>query len=344
MIDGAAEALRRYLQDKLPGFDKPCQLRAFQGGLSNPTFHIAAGAYSYVLRKKPGGRLLSSAHAVDREYRVQRTLADSEVPVPKVLLLCEDEAIIGQMFYVMEFVEGRVFSDRLLSACTSEHRSAMYAQMNDVLARLHRVDYQRVGLERFGRTDAYVRRQVQRWSAQYAASGVETLPQLAHLTQWLLDHVPQTEEVTLVHGDYRLANLLYHPTEPRIVAVLDWELATLGHPLADLAYNCLPWRLPSSTARGFADLQWRDSGIPSEEAYLQAYCEATARPGLPDWDYFLVFAMFRTAAILAGVYGRALQGNAADAGSLQASAVYKDITLLAWETASRSPDGERFLD
>ena len=327
------EALRCYLQAALPGFDAPCSLRQFQGGLSNPTYHVQAGSHAYVVRKKPPGKLLPSAHAIDREFRVQNAVAGSGVPVPKMLLFCDDATIIGQPFYVMEYVEGRIFTDRLLRACSPAHRTAMYSQMNAVLARLHRIDFRSVGLDTFGRTDTYVARQVQRWSTQYAASGVEEVPELQHLTQWLVHHMPKGEEVALVHGDYRLANLLFHPSEPRIVAVLDWELATLGHPLADLAYNCLPWRLPASTARGFADLDLRDSGVPSEHGYLSDYCRAAGRPDVPDWEYFIVFSMFRTAAILAGVYGRALRGNVADARALETSAIYKDITQLAWATA-----------
>jgi len=332
------DALRRYLTDKVPGFEQSCTVRQFQGGLSNPTFHVQAGQHAYVLRKKPPGKLLPSAHAVDREFRVQRALAGSGVPVPKMYLLCEDESIMGQMFYVMEHVEGRIFTDRLLSECERDERAAIYREMNQVLARLHRIDHRAVGLESFGRGENYARRQVERWSKQYAASASEDLPEMKQLSGWLNEHVPDRDEITIVHGDYRLGNLVFHPTQSKVLAVLDWELATIGHPLSDLAYCCLPWHLPRATERGFADVDIEALGIPTEAAYLAEYCRATERADVPNWNFFVIFSMFRIAAILAGAYRRALDGNASDAQTTtRVGAVYKEIAKHAWAQAqSRS--------
>src|SRR5689334_4635234 len=218
----------KYLAEHLPGFEGPCTIRQFQGGFSNPTFHLETPQRSYVMRKKPPGHLLPSAHQVDREYRVMHALAKSDVPVPKMLLLGTDETIVGSIFYVMEHVTGRVYIDRLLPGCTPAERRAMYDDMNSVLAKLHRVDYKAVGLEDFGKPAAYVERQVSRWTKQYVASATEELPAMARLMEWLPAHMPKEDEATIVHGDYRIGNLLYHPTEPKVVAVLDWELSTIG--------------------------------------------------------------------------------------------------------------------
>jgi aminoglycoside phosphotransferase (APT) family kinase protein len=328
-------ALFRYLEREMPGFETPCLVRQFQGGQSNPTFHLQTPDRAFVLRKKPPGALLASAHAVDREFRVQAALADSGVPVPRMRLLCEDASVIGTAFYVMDHVDGRVFPDRLLPGCTREERRAMYESMAEVLAALHRIDYRAVGLEGFGRPEGYITRQTARWSKQYLASRTEPEPAMDRLIEWLPAHLPAAEEVAIAHGDYRIGNLLFHPSEPRVVAVLDWELATIGHPIADLAYCCLAYRLPETGGRGFAGTDIARLGIPSEADFVALYCRNVGRASIPDWEYFLVFAMFRLAAILVGVYRRGLDGNAADARAIEAGTAYKDFARVAWETAQR---------
>jgi aminoglycoside phosphotransferase (APT) family kinase protein len=331
-------ALGRYLAANLPGFDGRLTIRQFQGGQSNPTFHVQvghvqAGGRAVVLRKKPPGALLPSAHAVDREYRVLKALAGSAVPVPAVHLLCTDEGVIGQMFYVMDWVDGRVFPDRLLPGCSPTERAAMYDHMNEVLAALHRVDWRAVGLEGFGRPDGYVARQIARWSRQYAASRTEPVAAMDRLIEWLPAHRPAGDAAAIAHGDYRVGNLIFHPTEPRVVAVLDWELATIGHPLADLAYNCLAYRLSGTHDHGFPMAEIGALGLPAEADYVAAYAQRTGRAAIDDWEFFIVFAMFRIAAILAGVYRRGLDGNAADARALEASRDYREIADRAWEIA-----------
>jgi aminoglycoside phosphotransferase (APT) family kinase protein len=330
-------ALRRYLAANLPGFSGECAVRQFQGGQSNPTFHIAAGGREFVLRKKPPGALLPSAHAVDREFAVLKALSGSRVPVPQVHLLCRDESVIGQMFYVMDYVPGRVFPDRALPGCSPADRAAMYDDMNAILAALHKIDFRAVGLDGFGKPEGYIARQVTRWAKQYAASRTEDVPTMDRLTEWLPANTPARDEVSIVHGDYRPGNLIFHPTEPRVVAVLDWELATIGHPLADLAYNCLAYRMPDAGGRGFADLDTKALGIPTEEDYVAAYCRRTARSEIPDWEFFIVFSMFRSAAIIQGVYRRGLDGNNADPSALKLGDTYKEIAERAWAIAERIP-------
>lgn len=321
--------LHRYLQAHVHGFGAQLVVRQFQGGFSNPTFHLQTADRAYVLRKKPPGQLLPSAHAVDREYKALKALQDTDVPVPRVHLLCEDESVIGTIFYVMDYVEGRVYTDRLLPGCTPVQRTAMYDAMNDVLARLHRVDYRTAGLEDFGKPTDYVARQVSRWSRQYVASCVEDTPAMNRLMEWLPANLPAQDEATIAHGDYRIGNLLFHPTEPRVVAVLDWELSTIGHPIGDLAYCCSAYHLPSSSGRGFADRNVAALGIPSEAEFLESYRQRTGRAEIPDWTFFLVFSLFRAAAILAGVYRRSLDGQGVDARMTQAKQAYQDIAARA---------------
>jgi aminoglycoside phosphotransferase (APT) family kinase protein len=297
-------ALERYLRERLPGFAGPLTVRQFRGGQSNPTYHLAAGGRDYVLRRKPPGKLLPSAHAVDREYRVLAALAaHTDVPVPRPHLLCEDEGVIGTIFYVMDCVHGRIFRDANLPGATRAERSAIYDSMNDVLARLHTVDWQKLGLADFGRPGNYYARQIHRWSQQYRASETETIEAMERLMEWLPKNIPASDETTLVHGDYRPGNMIVHPTEPRVVAVLDWELSTLGHPMADLAYNCMPYHLGHEW-EGLREAPLAELGIPTEEAYLAAYCRRTGRAGIEDWDFYIAFAEFRLAAIAQGIMGR----------------------------------------
>ncbi len=330
-------ALANYLAGRVPDFTGEMVVRQFQGGFSNPTFHLQTRDRAYVLRKKPPGQLLPSAHAVDREYKVLDALKSTDVPVPHVHLLCTDDSVIGTMFYVMDYVAGRVYTDRLLPGCTAQQRAEMYDAMNDVLAKLHSVDYEAVGLADFGKPTGYVARQVARWSKQYVASCVEDTPAMNALMEWLPAHQPAQDEATIAHGDYRIGNLLYHPTESRIVAVLDWELSTIGHPLGDLAYCCSAYHSPSAGGRGFKELDLQALGIPSEAEFLEAYRRRTGRPDIPHWKFFIVFSLFRSAAILAGVYKRAIDGQGVDARMAEAKQAYQDIAARAWDIA-RGPD------
>ena len=328
--------LARYLSQHVDGFRGDLLVQQFQGGFSNPTFHLQTADRAFVLRKKPPGQLLPSAHAVDREYKVLKALQDTDVPVPRVHLLCEDDSIIGTMFYLMDYVEGRVYTDRLLPGCSVQQRTEMYDAMNDVLAKLHRVDYRAVGLEGFGKPNGYVARQVARWSKQYLASAIDDTPAMNHLMQWLPENLPAQDEATIAHGDYRIGNLLFHPTQSRVVAVLDWELSTIGHPLGDLAYCCSAYHLPGSSGRGFDSTDIAALGIPSESQFLEDYRRRSGRAGIPDWTFFIVFSMFRSAGILAGVYRRSVDGQGVDARMAQAKEAYQDIAARAWAIAQKN--------
>jgi aminoglycoside phosphotransferase (APT) family kinase protein len=322
-------ALARFLRGKLPGFDAQIEVRQFQGGQSNPTYRIGTPAGTYVLRKKPAGKLLPSAHAIDREFAVMRALA-GQVPVPKMYLLCDDESVVGQPFYVMEHIDGRVMPDaRLLDALRDERR-ALCLELATVLARLHRVDYKAVGLGEFGRSEGYVARQLARWSKQYVASRVEDNADMDRLIAWLEANLPPNDESSVVHGDYRTHNVLYARQEPRIAAVLDWELATIGHPLADLAYCCLPYHLPPEDARGFQGESPQALGIPSEEEMTSAYCREAGRSELPHWRYMLAFSLFRSAAFRAGVYRRACDGTASNPQALDFGRRFRGTATWAW--------------
>ena len=318
--------LQDYLEEHIPGFSGELTAEKFAGGQSNPTFKLSAGGQHYVLRRKPPGELLKSAHAVDREYRVISALQDTDVPVAKTFCLCEDEDVIGSMFYVMEYMDGRVFWDATLPEIdTNEERSAIYDEMNRVLANLHNVDYEAVGLADFGRPGNYFERQISRWTKQYRASETEHNADMETLIEWLPANMPPDDgTVSLVHGDYRLDNVMFHKTEPRIIAVLDWELSTLGHPLADLSYQCMAWALPRSD-QGMSGLGGVDRaalGLPTDDEYVANYCARTGRQEIQNWNFYMVFCFFRLAAILQGVKKRALIGTASSAeASARAAAV-----------------------
>jgi aminoglycoside phosphotransferase (APT) family kinase protein len=323
-------ALAKYLgESKL-------EVQQFAGGQSNPTFLVTSGDRRRVLRKKPPGKLLPSAHLIEREYRIIRALENTAVPVPKAELLCEDASIIGTPFYVMEYVEGRIIADPALPGVSSEERRALYDAMNQTLAALHSVDWRSVGLEGFGKTEGYVRRQIERWSQQYEASKTGVVEAMDRLMPWLLEHVPEKDETTIAHGDYRPGNLLFHPTEPRVLAVLDWELSTLGHPIGDLAYNCMAYHLPKAQGEltGVVGLELRELGIPSEDEYVARYCERTGRDSIPNFSFFVAFALFRIAAICQGVYKRGLDGNASDAAAGRFGKSAIQLAELAWRTAA----------
>ena len=325
--------LGAYLSERLPGFSTPCQISQFQGGQSNPTFHLATPQGAYVLRKQPPGVLLPSAHAVDREFMVMRALYGTAVPVPRMLLLCTDPAVIGQMFYVMEYVYGRVFTDASLPQLPAAERAALYASMNETLAALHRIEPAGVGLGGFGRPQGFLSRQIARWSRQYAAAHLPQCVAMERLMQWLAAQDPGAEEVAIHHGDFRLGNLMIHASEPRVIAVLDWELSTLGHPLADLAYTCLVYH-GSVFAPGGPLIS--GNGVPTEADFVSDYCRRMGRAPIERWPYYLAFSLFRAAAILAGVYRRALDGNAADGHALERGGAYREVAELGWSLARRA--------
>lgn len=325
------EALQNYLQDKLPGFSGQLHAEKFAGGQSNPTFLLSDDTQKWVLRRKPPGELLASAHAVDREYRVLSALRDTDVPVAKTYLLCEDESIIGSMFYIMEYLDGRVFWDpELPEVSSNEERTAIYEDMNRVLAALHSVDPVSVGLEDFGRPGNYFERQLSRWTKQYRASETEHSPAMERLIEWLPANMPEDDGlVSLVHGDFRLDNLMFHPTEPRIIGILDWELSTLGHPLADLSYQVMAWQMPAGDGlRGLAGCDRAALGIPTDEAYIASYCERTGRADIAHWSFYLVFCFFRLAAILQGVKKRSLIGTASSAEATAKGALVEPLAEM----------------
>jgi aminoglycoside phosphotransferase (APT) family kinase protein len=329
-------ALEGYLGRHLPGFQGPLRVRQFQGGQSNPTYYLVTpGGQDYVLRRKPPGQLLPSAHAVDREYRVIAALAGSGIPVPRAYLLCEDPAVIGTAFYVMSHVPGRIFRHPSLPGLPERERRPLYQDAVEVLARLHLVDWRAVGLAEFGRPGSYYGRQIHRWTQQYRASETETIPAMERLIEWLPAHQPADDATTLVHGDYRIGNLVVDAAAPRVAAVLDWELSTLGHPLADLAYFCLPFRLTPDTFEGLAGLDLAPQGLPTEAEVVAAYCARTGRPGIPAWDFYVAFALFRLAAILQGIMGRVLAGTANDPRARDRGLRARPLAEAAWRVASR---------
>jgi aminoglycoside phosphotransferase (APT) family kinase protein len=332
-----APSLRRWLDSRLAGDWAAARLHAFTRGQSNPTFLVEAGPARYVLRKKPPGALQPSAHAIDREFRVLEALSGRGVPVPRPLLYCDDATVIGTPFYLMDHVEGRVFADPRLPGLTPAERHGAYASFIDCLARLHRLAPAGVGLADFGRAGQYYERQISRWSRQYRAAETERIPPMERLLDWLPAHRPSAETTCVVHGDYRFENVIFHPTEPRVVAILDWELATLGDPLSDVAYAALWYRLPPHAFHGLAGADLAGSGIPDEDTLLAGYCEAAGRPEAPAWNFYIAFAFFRLAAILQGVRRRALDGNAAAPDALERGSLASLCAELGWQAASAAP-------
>jgi aminoglycoside phosphotransferase (APT) family kinase protein len=329
--------LDAYLRAHVAGYSGELTVEQFKGGQSNPTFLLQAGGKRYVLRRKPPGNLLPSAHAVDREYRVIRALAATDVPVAQAYALCEDLDVIGSAFYVMDYVEGRILWNSALPDHAPAERAAMFDEMNRVIAALHSVDYAQHGLADYGKPGNYLERQVARWTRQYRASETERIEAVENLIAWLPQHIPAGDETAIVHGDYRIDNVIFHPTEPRILAVLDWELSTLGHPLADFAYHCMTWRMAPGASRGLAGLDLKALGIPSEDEYVAAYCRRTGRAGIAreQWEYYMVFNMFRLTGILQGVMARALQGNASSAEALAAGKRARPLAEMAWQLVER---------
>ena len=322
-----------YLHDHLENFPREARLRQFQGGQSNPTFLLETATQKYVLRKKPPGQLLASAHQIDREYRIQQALRGTDIPVAPMRLYCADPAIIGTEFYIMDFLPGRVFGDVLMPELSPAERGALQLDLFTTIGRLHRLDYSAHGLADFGRPANYVERQLKRWRGQYESAQTEDVPAMTKLMEWLGAHLSERDESAIAHGDFRLGNVMVHPADPQIIAVLDWELATLGHPLADLAYCCMPFHLPhiEGPLQGYGELDLVAHGLANEGDMLSLYCRITGRAEIVDWKFFLGFAMFRSAAIAEGVYARALAGNAADARGIAMHGVMKVMAERGWE-------------
>jgi len=337
-------ALSTWLQAQVPGFEGPLQIEMFKGGQSNPTYKLITPTAAYVMRAKPGpvAKLLPSAHAIEREFRVMSALQGSDVPVATMLALCEDESVIGRAFYIMECVNGRVMWNQSLPDLDNAQRGAVYDEMNRVLAELHKVKPGTVGLGGYGKPGNYFERQIGRWIKQYLASITQPIPEMDRLMEWLPQNIPAMARdesmVSIVHGDYRLDNLMFHPTEPRVLAVLDWELSTLGHPLADFSYHCMAWHIPPGAFRGIGGLDVVSLGIPTEAEYIARYCErtgfATPEQLQADWNFYLAYNLFRLAAILQGIAKRVEMGTASSAQAVSSAAGARPLAELAWRFAS----------
>jgi aminoglycoside phosphotransferase (APT) family kinase protein len=317
---------------------KISRIEQFKGGQSNPTYRFTeASGKEFVLRRKPPGKLLPSAHAVEREYRVIKALSERQFPVARPHVLCEDESVIGTAFYVMDYVEGRVLWDQALPGMAKPERFAVWDELNRVIARLHSLDYRQLGLDTFGKPGNYIERQVARWSKQYQASETEPIPAMDNLIEWLPKNIPPEAATTVVHGDYRLDNVIFHPSEPRILAVLDWELSTLGDPLADFAYHCMSWHIPPGQFRGIGGLDFESLGIPTERQYVDLYCRRTNRKSInaSHWDFYLAYNLFRIAAILQGIMKRVVDGTAASAHARDAGGRARPMAELGWQQVEK---------
>lgn len=317
----------------------PLAVTPLGGGQSNPTFVVATGSRSslhhprYVLRKQPDGMLLPGAHAVDREYRVMCALQGTDVPVPRMHAYCDDASVVGTPFFIMQWLDGRVLVDQTLPGIAPDDRAAIYADMNRVMVALHAIDPGAVGLDGFGRPGNYFERQIARWSKQCLASSLPMGESMRRLIDWLPAHIPAGDETSVVHGDFRLDNVVLHPVEPRIIGVLDWELSTLGHPLADFAYHCMGWHIPASLWRGIAGVDLRGTGIPSEAEYIDAYARATGRDPSAHWDFYLAYNLFRMAAILRGIGQRVADGTATAPDARETAAKADPLADIGWACA-----------
>jgi len=329
-IDQAS--LEAWMQANVDGYLGPLTIEQFKGGQSNPTYRLQTPGRNYVLRRKPPGVLLKGAHAVEREARVMSALSTIGFPVPRIHGLCTDDGVIGSWFFVMDMVEGRVFWDASFTDVPRDERRQYMDAMNATLATLHQVDYAAIGLENYGKPGGYVRRQIERWSKQYLEDELAGhYPAMDKLVEWLPQHLPSTEAVTITHGDFRADNMIFHPAKPEVLAVLDWELSTLGDPLADFAYHAMMFRMPPDILGGIAGLDLQAAGLPDESAYVQAYCQRTGRSGIPDLDFYVVFNMFRFAAILHGIKGRVLRGTAASADAESMGNRFARVADIAWQ-------------
>ncbi len=340
------ERLEGWLKGRVPGFEGPLTVEMFRGGQSNPTYKLSTPTQSYVMRAKPGpvAKLLPSAHAIEREFAVMHALCATAVPVARMLALCEDESVIGRAFYIMEFVSGRVLWDQSLPGMLPTQRREIYLEMNRVLAELHKIRPADIGLATFGKPGNYFERQIGRWSKQYLASVTQPIDEMDQLMAWLPANIPPRARddslVSVVHGDYRLDNLIFHPQEARVLAVLDWELSTLGHPLADFAYHCMAWHIPPGAFRGIGGLDHHSLGIPVEDEYIRLYCDRTglAAPDdlRTDWNFYLAYNLFRIAAILQGIAKRVETGTASSAQARASGAGARPMAALAWQFASKA--------
>jgi acyl-CoA dehydrogenase len=318
------------------------QATLLTGGQSNPTYRLDMGAQQLVLRKKPMGDLLPSAHAVDREYRVIQALQGSGVPVPQTLLYSDDVSLLGTAFYVMRFMQGRVYFDQALPGMTPQQRGQVYRDVNRAIATLHTINPESVGLGDFGRAGNYFSRQINRWGKQYLENHTQPIADLEKLIDWLPDRIPASDEVSIVHGDYRLDNVMLHPTEPRAIAVLDWELSTLGHPLADFSYHCMGWHIPPALWRGIGGLDLQALGIPSEAEYVSQYVQTTGLKAVEEhWDFYLAYNFFKIAAILYGIGERARQGTAASPDAFEMAKKAAPLTEIGWRYAQKYEAGRR---
>ena len=323
-------ALDRYLKNNLAGYTGASRVQQFEGGQSNPTFLLTAGGKQYVMRKKPPGKLLPSAHQVEREYRVMKALEKTTVPVPKMLLLCEDDSIIGTPFFLMEYVSGRVLGDLTLPDMTPEERRAIYLDMIGVLAALHALDYVSLGLEDYGKTGNYFSRQIGRWSKQYVAAKTDEIASMERLMTHLPEYVPEDDTSCIVHGDFRMENMLFHPTEPKVAALLDWELSTLGHPLGDLGYSCMPYHSGVAGKPSLIGLTGPETGIPTEQEFVAEYCRLTGRQSIKNLNFYLAFSYFRLASILQGVYKRGIMGTASSTEAIERGRMAREMADIAW--------------
>ena len=329
-----ADRLAAWMANNVEGFSGPMDVSQFQRGASNPTFMLTAGPNRYVLRKKPPGQLLASAHQVDREYRVMKALGGVGFPVPHMRAFCDDDSVIGTPFYVMDFLDGRIFRDATLPGLEPAERKAIYADLVATLARLHAVDYEAIGLGDYGRPGNYFERQIGRWTKQYRGAQTEEIPEMERLIESLPGRVPSDETVTIAHGDYRPENVMYHPTEPRIIAVLDWELSTLGHPLADLAYTCILWHSHSQQWGSLLDVDLKAMGLPTEDEHVAAYCRLTGRDHIEDFSFYLSFSLFRLASIGQGVFKRNLDGIGTGNAERDNSGT-RQLAATAWAVLQR---------
>ena len=338
-------ALESWLVANMTGFEGPLSLEMFKGGQSNPTYKLITPKSAYVMRAKPGpvAKLLPSAHAIEREFKVMKGLSGTSVPVATMHVLCEDEAIVGRAFYVMEFVAGRVLWDQSLPGMTNAQRGDIYDEMNRVIAALHSVKFAEQGLASYGKPGSYIERQIGRWSKQYVASQTQVIAEMDRLMAWLPANIPNSAKdetlVSIVHGDFRLDNLMFHPTEPKVLAVLDWELSTLGHPLADFSYHCMAWHIKPGSFRGIGGLDHHALGIPNEAEYIKRYCERTGfttpEKLALDWNFYMAYNLFRIAAILQGIAKRVEDGTASSDQAKSSGAGAKPMAELAWHFASQ---------
>ena len=330
-------ALQEYMRQHVDGYSGDLTLEQFKGGQSNPTFKLTANGQCYVMRAKPGpaAKLLASAHAIDREFRVMDALHKAGFPAARQYALCTDESVIGRAFYIMEFIEGRVLWNQSLPGMTNAERAAHYDEMNRVIAQLHTIDYAAIGLADFGKHGNYFKRQIDRWTKQYKASETEKIDAMDNLIEWLPNNIPEGDDTSIVHGDYRLDNMMFHPTEPRILAVLDWELSTLGHPLADFSYHCMSWHIPEGQFRGIGGLDHKSLGIPSEQEYIAKYCERTGKTiRKEDFTFYLAYNMFRMAGILQGIMKRYVDGTASSEQALKSGQATRPMAEMGWQYAS----------